>query len=131
MVMSCFMTMIKRCYWEMRKLMTRKELEIRETAVLSGYRDCNAEKCVDYVMKLYERNVNKKLYRFRPPQKHDIEALLKSQIYLCRPRVYTDNNDCVWIDDIQALVEYEINVLNKKSMRYTMVFLHKENMKKS
>lgn len=69
--------------------MTRKELEIRENAVLSAYRDSNVDVGVGYVLQLYARNPEKKLYRFRPPKEHEVDAIRKSQIYLCRPSVLT------------------------------------------
>lgn len=78
----------------MDKRLTRKELSIIEQAVSCGYRDGNLERCIDFVMELFERNVEKKLYRFRPPEDYEIEALLKSQISLCRPRAYEDLDDC-------------------------------------
>lgn len=98
--------------------MTRNELEIREKAVLSAYRDNNIEMGVDYVMRLYERNKRKKLYRFRPPKQREIEAIRKSQIYLCRPRLYEDSGDCEWIDDIEALAKYDVTVRNSQKYRY-------------
>jgi len=92
--------------------MTRNELVIREKAVLSAYRDNDVNTGVDYVMKLYERNRQKKLYRFRPPKQHEIDAIRKSQIYLCRPRLYEDSGDCEWIDDIEEIAKYDVNVRN-------------------
>lgn len=86
--------------------MTRKELEIRACAVESAYSDNDIDKAAKYVMKLYKRNAEKKLYRFRPPKMREVDAIKNSQIYLCRPCMYEDNGDCEWIDDIEALVEY-------------------------
>jgi len=92
--------------------MTRNELVIREKAVLSAYRDNDVNTGVDYVMKLYERNRQKKLYRFRPPKQHEIDAIRKSQIYVCRPRLCEDSGDGEWIDDIEEIAKYDVNVRN-------------------
>lgn len=94
--------------------MTRKELEIREQAVLCAYKYNNVDKGIDYVMQLYQRNIVKKLYRFRPPKQHEIDAIRGEQIYLCHPYVYKDLGDCEWIDDIEALVKYEVTIRSAK-----------------
>lgn len=98
--------------------MTRNELAIRERAVLSAYRDNDVEIGINHVMKLYERNKEKKLYRFRPPKQHEIDAIKNSQIYLCRPRLYEDSGDCEWIDDIEELVKYDVTVRNVNKYKH-------------
>lgn len=54
--------------------MTKKELQIRENAVLNAFRDNNIEEAVTYEMELYERNPEKKFYRFRPPKEYEVDA---------------------------------------------------------
>lgn len=50
------------------------------------------------------------MYRFRPPKQREIDAIIKPQIYLCRPQKYKDKDpeDCKWIDDLEALVRYDV-----------------------
>ena len=87
--------------------MTRKELFIREQAALSAYRDNDIDRGVDYMVQLLDRNKEMKFYRFRPVRQHEIDAIENAQIYLCRPKIYEDTGDCKWIDDLEALVEYD------------------------
>lgn len=67
-------------------------------------------------MQLYERNSDKKFYRFRKPNQYEIDAIKEAKIYLCRPRVYEDSGDCKWIDDIESLVKYVISI--KETEKY-------------
>lgn len=105
--------------------MTKKELEIRENAVLYAYKYNDVDKAVQYVMQLYDRNKEKKLYRFRPPLQREIDAIKKAEIYLCFPRMYAskDPEDCRWIDDIETLFKYEVNIRNaEKYSPYGKIF---------
>lgn len=118
--------------------MTKNELRIRENAVLSAYRDDNVDVGVAYVMQLYERNTEKKLYRFRPPKEHEVDAIRKSQIYLCRPRLYEDSGDCEWIDDLEELVKYDVTVRSAQKYKiFKKIFTEQkyeeivENIKKA
>lgn len=93
--------------------MTKKEFQIRENAVLSAFRDNSIEEATTYEMELYERNCEKKFYRFRPPKEYEIDDLKESEIYLCRPRVFDDLEDCEWIDNIKELVQYRVQNLKE------------------
>lgn len=92
--------------------MTRKELEIRARAVECAYRDDDIDAGIEYAFRLYERNVQKKLYRFRPPKMREIETIRAGEIYLARPKYYKDTSDCEWLDDIDELVKYEVQERN-------------------
>jgi len=63
--------------------MTRNELQIREEAVLAAFYDGDLIKGCSIVSKLYGLSSSKKLYRFRPPHSHDVDALRNGQIYIC------------------------------------------------
>lgn len=86
--------------------MTRKELFLRENAVINAYSIGNKSTAIDYIMKLRERNTRCKLYRFRPPRLHEINALEEEKIYLCRPSQYEDFGDCKIEYDIPDLFNY-------------------------
>jgi hypothetical protein len=90
--------------------MTRNELLIREKAVLYAYKNDDFDKAIDYEMELFDRNKEKKIYRFRCPKNREIESIREANIFLCRPRIYEDIGDCEWIDDIEALVKYDVTV---------------------
>lgn len=89
--------------------MTRKELFLRENAVINAYSIDNKNAAIDYIMKLRERNARKKLYRFRPPKMHEIDALREEKIYLCRPSQYEDFGDCKIEYDIPDLFKYYLH----------------------
>lgn len=93
--------------------MTRKELQIREKAVLAAYKDLDIDRACQIEMQLLERNSSFKFYRFRPPRSYELDALNKAQIYMCRPDCYEDDGDCGWIDNIQELVINYIPELKK------------------
>ncbi len=88
--------------------MTRNEQSLRANAVINAYSIGNKEVAIDYIMKLRERNTNKKLYRFRPPKMHEVDALREEKIYLCRPSQYEDSGDCKIEYDFYNLYEYYI-----------------------
>lgn len=118
--------------------MTRKELEIRENAVVRAYRDNDVDAGVMYALQLYDRNHDKKLYRFRPPKEYEVDAIRKSQIYLCRPRLYEDSGDCEWIDDLEEIAKYDVTVRSaQKYEKYKNLFTTEkykeisENIKKA
>lgn len=97
--------------------MTRKELFIREQAALSAYRDNDIDRGVDYIVQLLDRNKEMKFYRFRPARQHEIDAIENAQIYLCRTKIYEDTGDCKWIDDLEALVEYDVKIRSEEKYR--------------
>ena len=103
--------------WGEEVHMTRKELFIREQAALSAYRDNDIVRGVDYIMQLIDRNKEMKFYRFRPARQHEIDAIENAQIYLCRPKIYEDTGDCKWIDDLEALVEYDVKIRSEEKYR--------------
>lgn len=100
--------------------MTRKELSLRENAVIHAYSIGDKEAAIDFVMELRERNTEKKLYRFRTPKMHEVEALQKEKIYLCRPSQYEDFEDCKIEYDIADLCKYFM--LNVKPEKYEKFF---------
>ena len=103
--------------------MTRRELFIREQAALSAYKDNDIRRSVDYIMELLDRNEERKFYRFRPARQHEIDAIENAHIYLCRPKIYEDTGDCKWIDDLEALVEYDVKIRSEeKYRRYSCLF---------
>lgn len=85
--------------------MTRNELRLREKIVLTAYEQGNHVKAADYLMELIEQNSISKLYRFRPPGNHEINSLESSQIYLSKAKKFEDKEDCLWLIDIQELVD--------------------------
>ena len=97
--------------------MTRNELQLREKAVVMAYKVGNRNAAASYIMELYRRNKEKKFYRFRPPQMHEIDAIREKQIYLCRPICYEDSGDCEWLDDLDALIMYTLNVKDRKKYK--------------
>ena len=94
--------------------MTRKELLLRQKAALAIYKDNNIVGGVRYAKELFDRNMEMKFYRFRPAEQYEIDAIDNAQIYLCRPKLYEDQGDCEWIDDLEALVKYDIMIRNNK-----------------
>ena len=116
--------------------MTKKELEAREKAVLAAYRDNNVGKAVNYIIDdLIEKYKIKKLYRFRPPEEYEIDAIEHLYLYMCRPMKYEDKGDCKWIDNLEDLVKFYIN--NDRSLwkniqkhgRYNIYRIAAENIR--
>lgn len=103
--------------------MTRKELFLRENAVINAYSICNKSTAIDYVMKLRERNIRHKLYRFRPPKMHEVDALNEEKIYLCRPSQYEDSGDCKIEYDLYNLYEYYIRNVKYPEHKYDLCFI--------
>lgn len=103
--------------------MTRKELLLRENVVINAYSIGNKSTAIDYVMKLRERNTRHKLYRFRPPKMHEVDALNKEKIYLCRPSQYEDSGDCKIEYDIYNLYEYYIRNIKYPEHKYDFCFI--------
>lgn len=103
--------------------MTRKELVIREMAVTNAYIKGHKDIAIDYVMELRERNLSKKLYRFRPPKMYEIDALKNKQIYLCRPSVYEDAEDCKIEYNFPDLFEYFMSEVKPEKYRNLLGFL--------
>lgn len=85
--------------------MTRNELRMRKEAVLAAYLNGQLEQAVEIELDLFEKYSHHKLYRFRPPKQHEIDAIDKAEVFLCRARCYTDENDCKWIDNIDELID--------------------------
>lgn len=86
--------------------MTRKELLIRARAVETAFCKEDIEKAVDDAMLLVRTMRGNNLYRFRPPKMHEIDALRENKIYLCRPSVYEDQNDCKILYDTSDLFKH-------------------------
>lgn len=103
--------------------MTRKELFLRENAVINAYSIGNKNTAIDYVMKLRERNAHNKLYRFRPPKMHEIDALREEKIYLCRPSQYEDYGDCKIEYDLLNLYEYYIRNVRYPEHKNDLCFI--------
>lgn len=98
--------------------MTRKELTLREMAVTNAYIKGNKDIAIDYVMELRERNLSKKLYRFRPPKMYEIDALKNKQIYLCRPSVFEDSEDCKIEYNLPDLFKYFMSEVKPEKYRH-------------
>lgn len=70
------------------------EKHFRYEAVCSIYIKKDTKKAYNYMMKIIkEKNINC-FYRYRPAKDYEIDTLDKKQIYLCKPRIYEDNEDC-------------------------------------
>lgn len=109
--------------------MTRKELWLREKAALMAYKKCNYDAAASYIFELYNRNKAKKIYRFRPPQLYEVDAIRNQQIYMCRPMCYEDSGDCEWLDDLEELIEFTLNVKDREKYRMMGAKLTEEKKK--
>ncbi len=109
--------------------MTRKELNLRETAVVYAYLKNNISTALDCIMELRDRNTDKKLYRFRPPKMYEIDAIQKEKIYLCRPSQYTDSDDCKIEYDIPDLYEYYLRNIKYPKHKNDLCFIDDHAMK--
>lgn len=90
--------------------MTKHELEAREKVVIAACKDHDIDAAVNYIVDdLVEKYGIKKLYRFRPPEKYEIDAIEHSYLYMCRPIEYEDKGDCKCIDNLEELADFFIN----------------------
>ena len=90
-------------------VLTKNELKLREKIVLTAYEQGNHAKAANYLMELIEQKSISKLYRFRPPCNREINSLESLQIYLSKAKNFEDKEDCIWLIDIQEVINDCIN----------------------
>lgn len=92
--------------------MTKNDKELRNNAVYSAYSENNKKKALGYVRKIIKKRNLNKFYRYRPAKEYEIESLEKEEIYLCKPCVYEDNNDCKICFDDRSFAKNYAETLN-------------------
>lgn len=94
-----------------------------------AYKVGNRNAAASYITELYRRNKEKNL-PFSTTSNAEIDAIRENQIYLCRPMCYEDSGDCEWLDDLDALIMYTLNVKDRKKYKLMQAKLTDEKKQK-
>lgn len=89
---------------ELYKHMTQEEQLLRSSAVEKAFRDNDIESAIATVTEMAQKNPV--LFKYYRPRQHSIQALLDSEIYMCRPSTYDDSGDNEYLPDINSIARY-------------------------
>lgn len=104
---------------EYLKYMTQEKLLLRRTAVENGFRDNNIDAAIKAVMVMAQETPF--LFKFYRPRPHSIEALLNSEIFMCRPSSYEDIGDNEYIPDIKSIIKLYVEEVRKEQIPSTLL----------
>lgn len=99
---------------EYLKYMTQENLLIRRTAVENAFRDSNIDAAINAVMEMAQENPF--LFKYYRPRTHSIEALLNSEIFMCRPSTYEDIGDNEYIPDTKSIIRLYLEEVRKEQL---------------
>lgn len=91
--------------------MTREELHLRKSAVEYRFRDKRIETANKLIIKMAQKH--DMMFKYFRPRLHSVETLNKSEIYMCRPSGYDDNEDCAYISDLASISKYFVEVFKR------------------
>lgn len=93
------------------KYMNKEDLLLRSSAVEKAFIDNDIESAITKVTAMAQKSPV--LFKFYRPRQHSIQALLDSEIYMCRPSTYEDSGDNEYLPNMESISKYYVEQVKK------------------